>query len=343
MKYALSLVVLIAGLLSGNALLGTQGVSQQASTSVIEPVAGTPTPIPDEPPVLAPIPLTVDTQPEGLRPPPYRIPLQLRPEDHFWFARPIASGEVNWPNPEYRYGGNYFDDMHTHSGIDISAPIGHPVLAAADGEVVWAGYGLFGHYLNRDDPYGMAVSVKHDFGFEGKPVYTAYAHMRAINVKVGQHVRAGEQLGEVGATGKVTGAHLHFEVRVGEDSFFATRNPELWLVPPQGWGVVAGRIESVDEWAIPKKSFTITSLDTGRIWHSWTYIDDVVHPDDDYNENFVVSDLPAGYYRISVWVWWMKYDEVFQVLPGQTTFLLVHSGHPMQVNPTPPPATPIAP
>jgi murein DD-endopeptidase MepM/ murein hydrolase activator NlpD len=333
---------LAAGLLSGNALLvGAIPASGVAAQVTLVPT--TPTPIPAEPPVLSSTPLTIDTHPEGLRPPPYRIPLQLRPEDHFWFSRPIASGEVNWPNPEYRYGGNYFDDMHTHSGIDISAPAGEPVLAAADGTVVWAGYGLFGHYQNRNDPYGLSVSLQHDFGFEGRPVYTAYAHMRAVNVKLGQHVVAGEQLGEVGATGKVTGAHLHFEVRVGEDSFFATRNPELWLVPPQGWGVVAGRIESVDVWPIPKKSFTITSLDTGREWRSWTYIDDVAHPDDDYDENFVVSDLPAGYYRITVWVWWKKYDEVFQVLPGETTFLLIHSGHPMQINPTPPPATPIAP
>ena len=343
MKYVLSLIVLVVGLMGGEALLALDESPAPAATAQAVAAFQTPTPITAEPPVLSSTPLTIDTRPEGLRPPPYRIPLQLRPEDHFWFARPIASGEVNWPNPEYRYGGNYFDDMHTHSGIDMSTPSGQPVLAAADGVVMWAGYGLFGHYPNHDDPYGLAISIQHDFGFEGKPVYTAYAHMRAVNVKVGEYVYAGEQIGEVGATGKVTGAHLHFEVRVGEDSFFATRNPELWLVPPQGWGVVAGRIESVDEWPVPKKSFTITSLESGRIWRSWTYIDDVAHPDDDYNENFVVSDLPAGYYRITVWVWWKKYDEVFQVLPGQTTFLLIHSGHPMRVNPTPPPATPIAP
>ena len=66
--------------------------------------------------------------------------------------------------------------------------------------------------------------------------------MRSENVTVGQFVSTGDQLGEVGDTGYTTGPHLHFEIRIGKNTYFHTRNPELWVAPSQGWGVLAGRI-----------------------------------------------------------------------------------------------------
>ena len=120
-------------------------------------------------------------------------------------------------------------------------PTGTPVIAAASGKVVWVGYGLFSVEGNMDDPYGLAVAIRHDFGLNGKRLYTIYAHMRAINVIDGQQLNAGDQIGEVGETGATTGPHLHFEVRLGRNYFFDTRNPELWMAPPQGWGVLVGK------------------------------------------------------------------------------------------------------
>jgi len=145
------------------------------------------------------------------RPPLYDTPWALGPFDHFYFSRPIAADEVNWPVADYRYGGVFFGSDIIHTGIDIPSPTGTPVLAAADGRVIWAGYGLY--YGNNDpkDPYGLAVTIRHDFGYAGQRLYTVYAHMDQILVKDGQEVKTGDVLGLVGTTGLTTGPHLHLK------------------------------------------------------------------------------------------------------------------------------------
>ena len=220
------------------------------------------------------------------RPAPYKAPLQLRQEDHYWFDRPIPSTYVNWIDPDYRYGGDYFNEFQPHNGVDIPAKAKTPVVASADGVINWTGYGLFGHFENKNDPYGMAVSIRHDFGYLNQPVFTVYAHLSQIDVKMGQRIKAGEQIGLVGSTGKTTGPHLHFEVRIGEDSFYNSRNPELWLVPPVGYGILAGRIELVDSWPMVEYPFTLRRDGTYQEWKMNTYVGNVTHPDDIYQENF---------------------------------------------------------
>jgi murein DD-endopeptidase MepM/ murein hydrolase activator NlpD len=87
-----------------------------------------------------------------------------------------------------------------HSGIDIDAPIGTPVRAAADGEVIEADMG---------NGYGRQVRLDH-----GHDVVTVYAHLSAMAVVPGQHVTRGQVIGYVGESGRVTGPNLHYEVRV---------------------------------------------------------------------------------------------------------------------------------
>ena len=88
----------------------------------------------------------------------------------------------------------------------------------------------------------MAVVLRMDFGYKDQPLYTVYAHMSEILAQRGQHVDTGDVLGLVGATGATTGPHVHFEVRWAENSFHHTYNPELWMAPPEGWGVLVGRL-----------------------------------------------------------------------------------------------------
>ena len=87
-----------------------------------------------------------------------------------------------------------------HPGIDISASYGSPVTAAGNGGVIFAG---------RDPGYGGVVIVAH-----GGQLDTLYGHLSALYVREGQSVRRGQAVGAVGATGRATGAHLHYEVRV---------------------------------------------------------------------------------------------------------------------------------
>lgn len=87
-----------------------------------------------------------------------------------------------------------------HTGVDLAAPVGTPVYATADGVVSKAAW--FGGY-------GLFISLEH-----GGALQTRYGHMSRLNVAEGQTVRKGEVIGYVGSTGRSTGPHLHYEVRV---------------------------------------------------------------------------------------------------------------------------------
>jgi murein DD-endopeptidase MepM/ murein hydrolase activator NlpD len=87
-----------------------------------------------------------------------------------------------------------------HSGLDISAPYGTPVHAAADGVVSYA------DFMNG---YGNLISIDHGHG-----VATRYGHLSACAINLGQHVHRGQVIGYVGTTGRVTSPHLHYEVRI---------------------------------------------------------------------------------------------------------------------------------
>jgi murein DD-endopeptidase MepM/ murein hydrolase activator NlpD len=89
-----------------------------------------------------------------------------------------------------------------NDGINIAAPEGAPFRAAAAGDVAYAG--------NEIPGYGWLVLVRHEGG-----VITAYAHARALRVQEGDRVRAGQVLGEVGSSGRVSRPQLHFEIRRG--------------------------------------------------------------------------------------------------------------------------------
>ncbi|RJP55477.1 MAG: hypothetical protein C4583_00510 [Anaerolineaceae bacterium] len=256
----------------------------------------------------------------GWRPPLYPVPWAVSPYDHFYFTRPNPADQVNWPQPDYRYGGIFFDD-EVHTGIDIDANLGTPVLAAGPGTVVWAGGGFYtGLPDNTTDPYGLAVSIRHDFGYQGKPLFTLYAHMSRVDVTVGQHVETGEQIGLVGETGKTTGPHLHFEVRLEYNLYHHTLNPELWLAPPQGWGVLVGRLDQQNGVLLSSYPVNVISEETGRVRRVRTYGTETINPDPHYQENMVLSDLPAGLYRISLIFDGRDHQFWVEILPGQVSY-----------------------
>ncbi len=98
-----------------------------------------------------------------------------------------------------------------HKGVDFAAPAGTDLHATADGVVIHAGW---------QSGYGRLIKIQHDFGIE-----TRYAHLSKIRVKVGQRVSRGDHIGDMGASGRVTGVHLHYEVRVGGKAV----NPMIYI------------------------------------------------------------------------------------------------------------------
>jgi murein DD-endopeptidase MepM/ murein hydrolase activator NlpD len=87
-----------------------------------------------------------------------------------------------------------------HEGIDIAAPIGTPIVAPADGTVISAG---------EKPGFGITVEIDHGYG-----LVTFYAHLQRYKVESGMNVRRGDIIGYIGTTGKTTGPHLHYEVRL---------------------------------------------------------------------------------------------------------------------------------
>ena len=105
-------------------------------------------------------------------------------------------------------GGRKSQGIHGYNGVDIAAPRGTPILASATGDVIVAREGGW------NGGYGSYIVIQHDNGSQ-----TLYSHASSVIVYAGEHVVRGQVIGYVGATGKATGAHLHFEIRNG------VRNP----------------------------------------------------------------------------------------------------------------------
>lgn len=120
------------------------------------------------------------------------------PEEHFP-DNPVFDGYM-WPAQGTLTSGWGWRWGRMHKGIDIAAPIGTPIMAAAPGEVIFAGWNSGG--------YGNLVKLRHSDGS-----VTFYAHNNRILVNSGQRVTQGQLIAEMGTTGRSTGPHLHFEIR----------------------------------------------------------------------------------------------------------------------------------
>ena len=123
-----------------------------------------------------------------------------------------GSGTLGWPLKSFVITQYY---SGRHNGIDLAAPAGNNIYAAGSGRVIWSGW--------RTDGLGYAVFIEH-----GNGLTTVYGHMiRQPRVYVGQHVSRGQLIGNVGSTGRSTGPHVHFMVKVGSSRSY--RNPLSYL------------------------------------------------------------------------------------------------------------------
>lgn len=220
--------------------------------------------------------------------------------DHYHFRRPIADGGVNYVARTYPYGSTSGGRLQVHHGVDMENPSGTPIIAAADGVVYYAGDDSSTLFGPQNVYYGNLVVIQHSFTTaDGQPVFSLYGHLQRVEVQTGETVKQGDQIGIVGASGVAFGPHLHFEVRVGDAySFASTRNPELWIYPYGGYGTIAGRVTDSSGTPLYDVTLQVKSTDISR--YSFSYADASVNPDSVFNENFVLGDLPANYYEVSV-------------------------------------------
>jgi murein DD-endopeptidase MepM/ murein hydrolase activator NlpD len=126
----------------------------------------------------------------------------------------LGKGRFIWPVPQFYKVSSHFGRRRgrNHDGIDIPAPKGTPIVSVDDGVVAYSDNGIRG--------YGNMIVIAHS-----DDIFTVYAHNRKNKVDKGDRVRKGQQIAEIGNTGRSTGPHLHFEIRVKNK----VRNPAQYL------------------------------------------------------------------------------------------------------------------
>jgi len=222
-------------------------------------------------------------------------------EGHFILQRPIHLPGNDLVDETYPYGSTANGTREPHHGVEFPNQSGTPVYAAANGTVIFVGPDKEAIYSPWPNFYGNLVVIHHKDG-----LFTLYAHLSKIHVKVGGVVGAGTQIGEVGRTGVAIGSHLHFEVRQGDvQDYFATQNPELWLVPAKGangkpFGTLTISVVDGGRKLVKYAEYTIRSSpnQSGEVksYYGITYPSDMLNGD----ENAVQGELPAGRYRIAI-------------------------------------------
>ncbi|MFO7683722.1 MAG: peptidoglycan DD-metalloendopeptidase family protein [Chloroflexota bacterium] len=259
---------------------------------------------------------------EEWRPPPMAAPLSYNPDDHYWLIRPIPSGKRNYDLEWYPFGNDVqaadIPPYRIHHGIDFPNETGTPVLAAGSGTVIHAG--PFPSPTNGVNYYGNTVIIQHDWQWQGKDVFTLYAHTLELFVAEGDTVDQGQVIAGVGSSGEVTGPHLHLEVRVGENTYANARNPALWLVPYEGWGTLAGRIVDNRGRPITGAKLQLRPPGSNEILRQQSTYATTVRADDIWQENFVIGDVPAGKYELHITVADVAYKRNVEIFSGQTTY-----------------------
>jgi len=242
---------------------------------------------------------------------------------HFWLTKPFSGGGrlliTEWFPYGYDAGGRYL----LHNGIDMAEPQGTPILAVSDGTVIVAGDDYTALYGWRCDWYGHLVVIELEDQWQSEPVYVLYGHVQNIGVEVGQKVSRGDIVAEVGVGGAATLPHLHFEVRVGENTFAGTRNPLLWIEPPPTRGLIVGRL--VDPEGRPWQGVTVQAIgksDNTSDHTTWTYLGDpklLVNPDEAWAENFIFGEMEPGHYDLFVSIQGVVYSIEAEVESGGAT------------------------
>jgi murein DD-endopeptidase MepM/ murein hydrolase activator NlpD len=243
--------------------------------------------------------------------------------------RPVSQQDNRVIDLSYPYGSTKDGSMEPHHGVEFQNPFGTVVLAAEQGEVVFADADdqtQLGLKLNF---YGNVVVIRHTDLFEDQDIYTLYGHLSSIDVNEGDAVNAGTPIGKVGASGVANGPHLHFEVRVGTNSYEQTSNPVLWFSPMISdngtlTSTIAGVVFRENNSPILEADLSLERLgldgSVEKSIYTRTYHFSGINSHSKLGENFVMPDLPPGDYRLS-FVNVRLYEVFFTLAPGQLGFI----------------------
>jgi murein DD-endopeptidase MepM/ murein hydrolase activator NlpD len=247
---------------------------------------------------------------------------------HTWFARPVTLQP--FIDQTYRYGSTMGGFFQQHQGVEFNGGEGTPVHAIGDGEVVFAGAGEAG---------ANTVAIRHDRRLVANDtsydVFSAYYHHTSITVVQGQRVKAGDLIGRIGNTGRATNDHLHLEVHaMPVDSALLvvdpavryppySSNPELWIAPLPGTGIVAGRVWSAaGEPILQARVYGLVKPEPAETPFAFaeTY-GTRARGTPAYREHFAVGDVPPGEYVLWVEIEGREVSRTVRVEAGRLSWV----------------------
>jgi murein DD-endopeptidase MepM/ murein hydrolase activator NlpD len=250
---------------------------------------------------------------------------------HTWFRRPIALTDQPYIDQTYRFGSTMGGNFQPHQGVEFNNADGTPVHAIGDGVVVHAGPAEQG---------ALTVAIKHDRqratgNGQRLFLFSVYYHNSKLLVKPGDRVKAGDVLSLVGNTGRATNDHLHLEVHASP--LDSTRlivdpavrypaynaNPELWIEPLPGTGIVAGQVWDSAGKAVPQaRIYGLVKPEPQETPFSFieTY-GPRNHSDPVYQEHFAISDVPPGEYVLGVEIAGRRVFRRVKVEAGKLTWV----------------------
>jgi murein DD-endopeptidase MepM/ murein hydrolase activator NlpD len=249
---------------------------------------------------------------------------------HAWFRRPIALTDQPYIDQTYRFGSTMGGNFQPHQGVEFNNADGTPVHAIGDGIVVHSGPAERG---------ALTVAIRHDRRRTTHDarlfLYSVYYHNSKLLVQPGQRVKAGDVIALVGNTGRATNDHLHLEVHASP--YDSTRlivdpevryppyntNPELWIEPLPGTGMVAGQVW--DSAGTPVYQARIYGLVKPEPQETpFSFIETYGprnHSDPVYKEHFAISDVPPGEYVMGVPIGDKRVYRRVKVEPGKLTWV----------------------
>jgi murein DD-endopeptidase MepM/ murein hydrolase activator NlpD len=252
------------------------------------------------------------------------------PPRHTWFRRPISLADQPYVDQTYRFGSTMGGNFQPHQGVEFNNADGTPVHAIGAGVVVHAGPAEAG---------ALTVAIKHDRPLRANGqrlfVFSVYYHNSNLLVHVGDRVKTGDVISLVGNTGRATNDHLHLEVHASP--FDSTRlivdpavryppyntNPELWIDPLPGTGMVAGQVW--DSAGKPVQQARIYGLVKPEPQETpFSFIETYGprnHSDPVYQEHFGISDVPPGEYVLGVEIGGKRVFRRVKVEAGKLTWV----------------------
>ena len=250
---------------------------------------------------------------------------------HTWFRRPIALVDQPYIDQTYRFGSTMGGNFQPHQGVEFNNPDGTPVHAIGDGIVIYSGPAEAG---------ANTVAIRHDRKLktdDGRRqfVFSVYYHNTKLLVSVGQRVKAGDVISLVGNTGRATNDHLHLEVHVAPTTDSSkivdaavryppfNANPELWIDPVPGTGVVAGQVWDSHGQPVPQaRIYGLVKPEPQETPFSFieTY-GPRNHPDPVYHEHFAIGDVPPGEFVLGVEIGGKRIYRRVTVAAGKLTWV----------------------